>query len=82
MADYENDQKFVLKVGLDIFKEALTVHLGGNMDAVLSCESFEMLKSFLPTEECPFTHYKHIKLIDLVNFTDFVDISKVLTIYQ
>ena len=84
--DYEANQKFVFRLGLDVFKEALISHLGGNPDCVLTCESFDMLKSYLPAVEDidprdPSTKYKFIKLIDLINFTDFIDISRILSIF-
>lgn len=80
--DYESDKKFIFKIGLNVFKDALMMHLGGNQDCVLNCESFEMLKSYLPVQEEPNTKYEYINLIDLINLTDFIDISKVLTIFQ
>jgi len=49
---------------------------------VLTAESFDLLKSFLPSEKEAFTSYEYIKLIDLINFTDFIDVSRLLRAYQ
>ena len=46
--DYEQNQKYVFRIGLDVFREALVSHLGGNPDCVLTCEAFATLSSYMP----------------------------------
>ena len=78
----DEDNKFIFKIGQEVFKDALMEHLGGNQDPVLTSESYNMLVSLLPVEVEAITDYESIRLIDLVNLTDFIDLSKILTIFQ